>query len=304
MGIPGYQDIMLPLLRFAEDGKTHKIAQAVEELANYFNLSEEDRTSLIESGTQPVFYNRVGWARTYLKKAGLLEDPERGCFRLTELGKQVLDQNPGRVDNAYLKQFPDFLAFKKISEKGPKIEEPEEQSELTPEERLDAAYQEIRKNLAGELLQVVYNATPGFFEVLVVELLSKLGYGRSIRELARAVGQSGDGGIDGIIDQDRLGLDRIYIQAKRWNPDQKVGSPEIQKFAGALLGKHAQKGVFITTAQYSANALEFVKEISQKIVLINGEQLTDLMIDYGVGLTTKVSYEIKTIDYDYFSEAS
>ena len=303
MEIPGYQRIMLPLLKLAGDGKTHQFSKAVEALGSQFELSRDDLSVLIESGTQPLFYNRVGWARTYLKKAGLLEDPTKGYFRITEAGKQLLAENPEKIDNAFLRRYPAFVEFQKLARATQKKDQKEDRTDLTPEEVLEAAYQEIRNGLAEELLQVVYNTSPGFFEALVVELLSKLGYGRSLRELARVVGQSGDGGIDGVIDEDRLGLDRIYIQAKKWNPEVKIGSPEIQKFAGALLGRHAQKGVFITTAKFAAPARKYVEGIGQKVVLIDGEQLTELMIDYGVGLTTKTVYEIKTIDYDSFSES-
>lgn len=303
MEIPGYQRIMLPLLKLAGDGKTHQFSKAVEALGSQFELSTDDLSVLIESGTQPLFYNRVGWARTYLKKAGLLEDPTKGYFRITEAGKQLLAENLEKIDNAFLRRYPSFVEFQKFARATQKKDQKEDRTDLTPEEVLEAAYQEIRNGLAEELLQVVYNTSPGFFEALVVELLSKLGYGRSLRELARVVGQSGDGGIDGVIDEDRLGLDRIYIQAKKWNPEVKIGSPEIQKFAGALLGRHAQKGVFITTAKFAAPARKYVEGIGQKVVLIDGEQLTELMIDYGVGLTTKTVYEIKTIDYDSFSES-
>jgi restriction system protein len=301
MTIPDFQTIMLPLLNIAGDEKEHYIHDAVNELAKYFQLSEEDKTTLLPSGQQPVFYNRVGWARTYLKKAGLLEDPRRGYFLITPRGVEVLKSNPEKINMKFLRQFPEYMEFRKPPEDDEQTHESTETlDELTPEEALEEAYQKIRDDLANELLEFVINSTPGFFEKLVVELLVSMGYGGSRREAARAVGKSGDEGIDGIIDEDRLGLDTIYIQAKKWKDNNTVGRPEIQKFVGALQGKRAKKGIFITTSRFTESAIEYARNIDIKVVLIDGQRLTELMIDYGVGVAHRTTYDIKSIDTDYF----
>lgn len=303
MAIPDFQSIMLPLLTYAADGNEHHILEAVDYLAIKFSLSDEELSKLLSSGQQPVFYNRVGWARTYLKKAGLLEDPKRGYFRITERGKKILNEDPSRIDMKYLRQFPEYLEFRESTQdQNESYTEDEELEELTPEEALENAYQKIRKDLADSLLETIQNSTAGFFEKMVVELLVKMGYGGSQREAARAVGRSGDEGIDGIIDEDRLGLETIYIQAKKWKEGNTVGRPEIQKFVGALQGMRAKKGVFITSSRFSNDAREYVKNIDTKVVLIDGERLADLMIDHGVGVTTRSQYELKELDTDYFGE--
>jgi restriction system protein len=294
---------MLPLLKFASDGEIHHIHDAVNYLTMEFNLSEEEQTKLLDSGQQPVFYNRVGWARTYLKKSGLLEDPKRGYFQITNKGKKVLSENPVRIDMKFLRKFPKFIEFRetvreKIDDKGHE----EDLEDLTPEEALENAYQRIRKDLSDELLSSILSSPPGFFEKLVVELLVRMGYGGSQRDAAKAVGKSGDEGIDGIIDEDRLGLDTVYIQAKRWSTSTTIGRPEIQKFVGALHGKRAKKGIFITTTTFTNEARGYVSNIETKVVLIDGSRLTDLMIDYGVGVTTRAQYELKYLDTDFFGE--
>lgn len=304
MAIPDFQSIMLPLLELAGDGEVHSIHEAVEVLADHFSLSEEERTKLLPSGQQPRFYNRVGWARTYLKKAGLLEDPRRGHFRITARGKEVLDRRPSKIDRRFLRQFPEYVEFRNAQgTAGEREEEEEDVEELTPEEVLEEAYQQIREGLAETLLSYVLNSGAGFFEKLVVELLVEMGYGGSRREAARAVGQSGDEGIDGIIDEDRLGLDVIYVQAKKWNTNRAVGRPEIQKFVGALQGKRARKGIFITTSRFTSAAREYAGRIDTKVVLIDGERLTDLMIDHDVGVSMLTTYEVKRVDSDYFGES-
>lgn len=305
MAIPDFQSIMLPLLNVAADGESHYIHDAVEELAGHFSLTDEEKAKLLSSGQQPVFYNRVGWARTYLKKAGLVEDPKRGYFRITERGKSVLQEKPDRIDMKYMQRFPEYVEFRQTTRE-PADQEPskDDLEELTPEEALEDSYQRIRGDLADELLGFVLSSTPGFFEKLVVELLVKMGYGGSQREAARAVGQSGDEGIDGIIDEDRLGLDSIYVQAKKWKVDSSVGRPEIQKFVGALQGKRAKKGIFITTARFTDDARDYARNIDTKVILIDGDRLTALMIDHGVGVTLRTSYEIKSLDSDYFGETS
>jgi restriction system protein len=306
MPIPDFQTIMLPLLQLAGDGKEHSIHEAVEKLADQFDLTEEEQTKLLSSGQQPVFYNRVGWARTYMKKAGLLQDPRRGYFRITERGREVLDQNPDRIDMKYLRQFPEYIDFRETAREAAESPETieEEAEDLTPEEALEIAYQKIREGLIDEILTAVQKSSPGFFEKLVVELLVNMGYGGSRRDAARAVGRSGDEGIDGIIDEDRLGLDNIYIQAKKWKEDNPVSRPEIQKFVGALQGQRAKKGIFITTSRFTDETRAYISKIETKVVLIDGKRLANLMIDYNVGVSPQTTYEIKSLDSDYFGVTS
>lgn len=299
MTVPDFQTIMLPLLQCFSDGQEHSTQELLDNLAKKFSLNEEELNVLLPSGKQTIFYNRVGWARTYLTKAGLLEMSRRSYYRITERGRQVLARKPSRIDMKFLEQFPEYIEFRERESGRRKPKESiGETSEKTPEEILEDAYEEIRDGLAQELLGLVKQSTPSFFERLVVELLVKMGYGGSRRDAARAVGQVGDEGIDGIIDEDRLGLDTIYIQAKKW--DNVVGRPEIQKFVGALMGKRAKKGIFITTSSFSADAVNYVSSIDAKIVLIDGKRLVDLMIDYDLGVTPVINYQLKRIDSDYF----
>jgi restriction system protein len=301
MSVPDFQSIMLPLLQLAGDGKEHYLHEDIEHLAKTFSLSEEELNELLPSGKQPTFYNRVGWARTYLSKSGLLEVARRSYYRITPRGKEVLKSNPSRIDMKYLERFPEYVEFreKEGTRRKPQKEVSDTEIETyTPDEVLEEAYQEIRDNLAHELLILVKGSSPAFFERLVVELLVKMGYGGTWQEAARAVGQTGDEGIDGIIDEDRLGLDAIYIQAKRW--EAPVGRPEIQKFVGALMGKRARKGIFITTSYFSPEATNYVSNIDFKVVLIDGKRLAEFMIDYDLGVSGLSSYQIKRIDSDYF----
>lgn len=305
MIIPDFQSIMLPLLKLAGDGKEHYIHSAVKKLSDHFDLSEKDRTKLLPSGQQPIFYNRVGWARTYLKKAGLLEDPRRGYFRITDRGLKTLGKNLQKIDMKYLRKFPEYVKFRRTKKKPKhKVATFTGEDDLTPEEAIEEAYQKIRDDRTDQLLENVLKSSPGFFEKLVVELLVAMGYGGSRREAARAVGQSGDEGIDGIIDEDRLGLDTIYLQAKRWNKNSPVGRPEIQKFVGALQGQRAKKGVFITTSKFTDEAKKYASSIETKVVLIDGDRLSELMFDNSIGVSFSTSYEIKNIDSDYFGEIS
>ena len=296
---------MLPLLKQFGDGKEHSLHETLDKLTQIFSLSEQDLNELLPSGKQTTFYNRVGWARTYFTKSGLLEMTRRSHYKITERGKEVLKSNPALINMKYLEQFPEYVEFKEKEGTRRKNLEGDDSNEIqqtkskTPEEMLEYAYQEIRDNLAQELLAEVKKSTPAFFERLVVELLVNMGYGGSRREAARAVGQTGDEGIDGIIDEDRLGLDTIYIQAKRW--DAVVGRPEIQKFVGALMGKRARKGIFITTSSFSPEAENYVKNIDAKVVLINGKRLSEFMIDYDIGVNGSVAYQLKRMDWDYFS---
>lgn len=303
--IPDYQSLMLPLLKLVADKQEHKYRDLIENLATEFQVTDEERKELLASGNQAIFDNRVGWAKTYLKKAGLLDSPKRATFVITQIGLDTLKKNPDRVDAKYLRQFPAFLEFQNASRNDNETEEEiiiVETNEQTPEENLDKAYQRIRKSLASELLNRVVELSPTFFERLVVELLVKMGYGGSIKDAGKAIGKSGDEGIDGTIKEDKLGLDIIYIQAKRWRPGNVVGRPELHKFVGALAGQGAKKGIFITTSNFTKEALEYTPKNETKIVLIDGEQLAQLMIDCNLGCTTQQIYELKKIDSDYFGE--
>ena len=304
MAIPDFQTIMFPVLTFIADQQEHTMRDTVNALADNFALSDTERTEMLPSGQQRTFDNRVNWAVSYMKHAGLLEYMRRGVFRITERGVQVLRQSPTRIDIKFLAQYPEFNEFRSGSRKernGHSSPEPLEQdTQQTPEERLEDGYQRIRLELAQELLGRIMGCSASFFERLVVELLVKMGYGGSRKDAGEAVGRSGDEGIDGIIKEDRLGLDTIYIQAKRWQGT--VGRPDIHRFAGALMGQRARKGIFITTSTFSREAWEYAGSIDSKIVLIDGEQLAQLMIDHSVGVSVATIYEIKRIDSDYFSE--
>jgi restriction system protein len=300
MAIPDYQTIMLPLLKFASDQKEHSVHEAIKILADQFNLSEEDKKEMLPSGQQEVFVNRVGWARTYMKKAGLLESPKRGTFIITERGKKVLTSNPSKIDNKLLTNYDEFKEFKKKKKKSEEEMETLEFQDKTPEEAFETAYENLRTELSSDILEHLKKSDPTLFEKIVIEVLVKMGYGGSLRDAGKAIGKSGDEGIDGIIKEDRLGLDIIYVQAKRW--EATVGRPEIQKFAGALQGQRAKKGIFITTSNFSKDALDFASKIESKIILIDGDQLAEYMIDFNVGVTTTSKYELKKIDLDYFVE--
>lgn len=301
MPIPDYQAIMLPLLKYASDRQEHSLRDSIEALSESFKLSDEERKKLLSSG-QLAFDNKVGWARTYLKKAGLLESTKRSFFKITQRGLDVLNQNPKEINVKFLDQFPEFVEFRTL--KRPKevqsITDTEFSNKQTPEEYLEFGYQKIRQDLAQELINQIKTCSPKFFEDLVVKLLVQMGYGGSRKDAAEAIGRSGDGGIDGIIKEDRLGLDIIYIQAKRW--DGTVGRPEIQKFVGALQGQRAKKGVFITTSCFSKDANDYALRIDNKIVLIDGEKLAQFMIDFDIGVQKIASYDVKKIDIDYFVE--
>lgn len=302
MTVPDYQSIMLPLLQFAGDKKEHSLREAIDSIADSMQLSKEDRRELLPSGRQAKFNNRVGWARTYLTKAGLLLSTRRGYFQITELGLKILEEKPDRIDANYLKRFPSFLEFQKpkSSEKADIDDSDESDYTQTPEEAIEGAYQRVRQELASELLETIMGCSPEFFEQLVVDLIVRMGYGGTRKDAGEAIGGSNDGGIDGIIKEDRLGLDIVYIQAKRW--ENTVSRPEIQKFAGALQGQRARKGIFITTASFSQGAKSYVSMIDSKIVLIDGDMLTQLMIDYNIGVAPFATYEMKRMDSDYFTE--
>ncbi len=301
MPIPDYQSIMLPLLKFAGDGQEHSLRETAEVLADEFDLTDGERSKLLPSGQQAIFDNRVGWARTYLKKARMLETTRRGYYRITERGQEILRRNPPKIDTTFLKQFPEFVEFQTATRV--RTDETENQGSheaQTPEEVIETAYQKMRQGLAAELLQIIKEHSPTFLERLVIDLLVRMGYGGTRKDAGEAIGRTRDGGIDGIIKEDRLGLDIVYVQAKRW--DGPVGRPEIQRFAGALQGQRARKGIFITTSTFSQDALDYASRIDSKIVLIDGDRLAQLMIDHNVGVTSMSLYELKRIDSDYFTE--
>ena len=302
MPIPDYQSIVLPLLQLAQDGKDRSLRSAIETLGRELSLSDEELSEQLPSGATSVFANRVGWARTYLKQSGLLESPKRGLFRITPIGDALLRERPSKIDIKLLERYDAFVAFKtrsRISQGGAApLAAVSEDQQQTPEDALAAAYRVLRENLEVELLEQIKSSPPVFFENLVIDLLVSMGYGGSRQDAGRAIGRSGDEGIDGIIKEDKLGLDVIYVQAKRW--EGSVGRPEIQKFAGALQGQRANKGVVITTSAFTRDALEYAGLISTKIILIDGRQLAGLMVDHNVAVTRVGLYEIKKIDSDYF----
>jgi len=303
VAIPDYETVMLPLLRFLQDGREHLFRDAVEHVSNEFNLSDAEKEELLPSGRQPIINNRVGWARMYLKNAGLLESPARGYVKITEKGAKVLESNPAKIDVKFLRKFPEFNQWLHGTEDTSGIVATPTtviESVVTPREQLEGGYQSIRRSLSQELLDLLKKCSPTFFENIVLDVLVKMGYGGSLKDAGKAIGRTGDGGVDGIIKEDKLGLDEIYIQAKRW--EGTVGRPEIQKFVGALHGKRTRKGIFITTSDFTGDALEYARTIDPKVILIDGKKLAELMIDYDVGVTRIVNYEIKTVDSDYFSE--
>ncbi|MBE9030864.1 restriction endonuclease [filamentous cyanobacterium LEGE 11480] len=303
MSVPDYQSFLLPLLEFLHDGSKHSIREAYETLATRLNLTEEDLNELLPSGQQTKYENRVGWAAQHLKKASLIDKPARGTLQITERGVEVLAQKLSSLDSKFLQQYPEYLIF---IGRSPRTNQPSNNDvgqasiSQTPEEILQESYQALQAELAEELLHKLKSSSPAFFERVVVDLLVGMGYGGSRKEAGKAIGRSGDGGIDGIISEDPLGLDNIYIQAKRW--EGTVGRPVIQAFAGSLEGFRARKGVVITTSGFSKEAKEYVTLIEKKIILINGEMLVDLMIDNNIGVDEKERFVLKKIDSDYFED--
>lgn len=303
VAIPDYQSLMLPLLKLASDEQEHTISQTVDALAKEFNISEQERQALLPSGSEGIFENRVRWARTYLKKAGMIEATGRGRFRIAQRGLDVLKQRPEAIDNKFLSRFAEFQEFKPSpSQEAAAAAEPAVKTEdtRTPREVLDASYQELRQALIEEMIDRLKLGSPRFFERVVVNLMVAMGYGGSRKDAGEAVGQTGDGGIDGIIKEDRLGLDAIYLQAKRW--EGTVGRPVVQGFVGSLEGFKARKGVLITTSQFSQDAREYVRHLERKIVLIDGKELARLMIDHNLGVVEVETYAVKRLDVDYFEE--
>jgi len=301
MPIPDFQSIMLPLLTHIADGDQYKMNDVIEALTEKFNLSEDEKKEMLPSGQSFLFANRAGWARTYLKKAGLIESQTRSFISITKRGSDVLKKKPEKISVKFLKSFPEFVEFhsSKKEENALNIAVEEINNE-TPEETLENSYLKIRKDLAQEIINKVVSLPPNFFEKLVVELLVKMGYGGSLKDAGKAIGKSGDEGIDGTIKEDKLGLDIIYIQAKRWTPGNIIGRPELHKFVGALAGQGAKKGIFITTSTFTKEAREYIPRNETKIVLIDGETLSQYMIDYNIGVALQQSYEVKKIDNDYF----
>jgi restriction system protein len=308
MAIPTYEQAMIPVLRvLAADGQRHRrdIGTAV---ADALGLTDSERQQLLPSGKHRVILNRVGWALSYMKQARLVEAPKRGVYVITERGRRVLEEMPSGIDAEFLERFAefrDFLSRGRASDDGASTASAPTVAAAptpvqSPEEALEIAYSRLRATLEADLLEAVKTASPAFFEELVVDLLVRMGYGGSRPEAARAVGRTGDGGIDGVIDEDRLGLDVIYVQAKRW--ENTVGRPDIQKFAGALQGQRARKGIFITTSAFSREAEEYAQRIDSRIVLIDGARLAALMFDFDVGVNARGAYTVKQLDSDYFEE--
>jgi restriction system protein len=302
MTVPDFQFLMLPFLKSIQNGQETTTEDLMDVLSKQLNLSEQDLRETLPSG-QSRFTNRVAWTKTYLKKALLIDSTGRGKFKITQRGLEVLAQNPPAIDINYLLRFQEFQEFRRRGRSETKIPSNSdlEEEKHTPEEVLEAGYQTMRRSLSQEILERVKKCSPRFFETLVVDLLVAMGYGGSRKDAGQAVGQSGDGGIDGIIKEDRLGLDVVYIQAKRW--EATIGRPVVQTFAGSLDGQRAKKGVLITTSQFSQEARDFVSRIEKKIVLIDGEQLAQYMIDYNIGVTEIAHYIVKRADLDYFEEA-
>jgi restriction system protein len=304
MPIPKYQDLMLPLLKLAGDGNVHSKRDAGNELAGQCSVSDAERKELLPSGKQGIFDNRVGWARTYLRKALLIDYVEHGQFRITERGMKVLAESPQRIDVAYLSRFPEFVEFQKPARpaSGEGVEPVVSAAETeSPDDLMATGYLKRRRQIEQDVLAKVKSCSSEFFERLVVKLLTAMGYGGSLADAGKAIGKSGDGGIDGVIKEDKLGLEQIYIQAKRWD-SASVGRPEIQKFVGALHGKRARKGVFLTTSSFTKEADEYAKGLETKVILIDGLQLAELMFDYDVGISTESTYVVKRIDNDFFED--
>lgn len=314
MAVPKFHIFMKPLLELLNDGKEHKIQTIYSDLADYFQLSDIDKSEMLPSGRQLLYRNRIGWAKTFLKKAGLIDSLSRATFSINDLGRSVIAENPTVIDPQYLMKFPSFREFMNSQAESSNAEDEKTQrqqiviSDLkdnTPQDELDSAYKKIVKSLQDDLLLEIMQLNPDFFEKLVVDLVVAMGYGGTAEDAARVVGKSGDEGIDGVIKADRLGFDRIYIQAKKWDPSRTVGRPEIQRFVGALVGKGASKGLFITTCSFTKEAIEFVdRTISQNLVLVDGKQLTRLMIEHNLGVSTQFVIAVKNVDRDYFENGN
>ena len=296
MAIPKYDEITLPMLQYFSDDKPHLINDLIDHISAHFKLSEEEKNQLKPSGGQTLFRNRIGWSKFYLKKAGLISVSPDKMHQITQDGLDLLKKNPEKIDRKLLQQIPKYAEFINSM----KDENSEETLLITdqntsPEDLIISGYTEYRKNLESEILEKIKNKHPDFFEYLVIDLIENMGYGRGT-----VTGKSGDGGIDGMVDEDKLGLSQIYLQAKRWQGT--VPGREIRDFAGVLDSKKSKKGIFITTSDFSQDAKEFVKTTSSKIILINGKRLSQLMFDHNVGFSKGDTYQLKTIDEDYFAQ--
>ena len=300
MAIPDFQTIMRPLLMVLVDGQERPVTTIREALAQEFELSEEELQERLPNGRQLTFINRVAWALAHTKIARLVESPRRGVYRITQRGQQVLEQTSetGRVDVQLLKKFEEFRDRRPSSETSPSPTTDSAVETATPTERMLAAYGELRAAVAADVLERVQEQTPDFFEQLVLDVLHRMGYGGSREDATERLGRSGDGGVDGVIREDELGLDLIYVQAKRWT--NTVGRPEIQQFVGALNGQRAAKGVFITTSSFSRDAIDYAESVNPRVILVDGKQLADLMVTHDVGVSVESRYEIKHVDLDYF----
>lgn len=307
MPIPDYQTLMLPVLRLAAEGET-RVADVAERIADDLGLSQEERDELLPSGRQRLLHNRIHWAKFYMSKAGLIASPARGRFVATDKGKALLATSLKRIDVALLMQEPEFREF--YRNEGVATEEncisaksvQDTSARTTPEEQIDAAYASMQAALRDELLQRILSNSPAFFEQLIVDLLVAMGYGGSHKDAAAQLGRSGDGGVDGIVNEDRLGLDRIYVQAKRYAPGNAVGRPDVNGFVGSLVGLGATKGVLVTTSTFSQPARDYVRHLAQRIILIDGQELADLMIEHGVGVRSYRTVEFMRLDEDFFGD--
>jgi restriction system protein len=309
MAIPDYQSLMLPLLKHAALGET-RVPEVSDKLADEFELTPEERDQLLQSGRQKLLNNRIHWAKFYMAKAGLIDHPRRGRFVASDQGRLLLARNPSRINVETLLQYPAFRDFYRgansdIEEEqaphGPAVTTASD-PDRTPEEQVEAAHLALQSALREELLQRILQNSSTFFEQVIVELLVAMGYGGSLRNAAAQLGRSGDGGVDGVINEDRLGLDRVYVQAKRYAPTISVGRPDVQGFVGSLVGLGATKGVFVTTSSFSRQALEFVQHLTQRIILIDGQRLAELMIEHNVGVRLSRAIEFKRLDEDFFAE--
>ena len=301
--IPPFQELMLPIMKVAQDGAEHTARELRQRLAEQLGVTEEERKELLPSGTQPVFTNRIAWARSHLTMAGLLEKTGRGAFRITQRGKDALSSNPAQINLRFLQQFPEYAEARSKAKTDTAVEPAAHASATevaSPQERIELAFRELNNSLTTELRSKLASIDPFRFEQVVLDLLVKMGYGGSKKEAAQVTQRTADEGIDGLINEDRLGLEVIYIQAKRWK--HKVGRPEIQNFVGAIAGKKAGKGIFITTSDFHDNAREYAASLHQKLVLIDGRRLAELMIEHNIGVAPEQPYIIKKIDSDYFEE--
>lgn len=312
MAIPDYQTLMLPVLQIASEQEC-TVPGIAERIASRFGLSPEEQEQMLPSGRQRLLHNRIHWAKTYMSKAGLLSSPARGRFTATDAGRALLQGSPAKIDVSLLLGVPSFREYYKrlYADKGGEDTatmpaetrgQPTSPAATTPEEQIEAAYQSVQATLRSDLLERILQNSPSFFERVIVDLLVAMGYGGSRKNAAAQLGRSGDGGVDGVVNEDRLGLDRVYVQAKRYAEGNSVGRPDVQAFVGSLVGLGASKGVFVTTSTYSTQAREFVKHLSQRVVLIDGQTLADLMIEHNVGVRTSRAIQFKRIDEDFFTE--